>query len=403
MGKHVSAPSSKKQDDLLLWIGGGAVAIIGGAWLFIMQPWGGSSDSAAPPPIIASATPTLPAPQVAEPVSGTLETTLDNPLRMAQLAYDAGMLVEPEEYSAWTLYARVVKEDPANGAALEGLTKVADDLVRRGKTALEQGRFDDARKTIERIRAVLPEHPGAKALAATIFPEAAPQVPHAIEKPPPIETPHVARVDVQPAAPAKPAVDPMVQASAAFDKAMAAGRLLTPTNESAKHFVAVLVAGDSDHPLTARARETLSRELLSRAAQSIEALDAEAAAIWIDEAASIGYDKTGVDQARNALIEHRVAMESAKLVPASELSVVTYVPPVYPARALDRGIEGWVDLQFTVGIDGKTHDIEVADASNENQFKREAIAAVEQWVFEPRIFMNRAIEQRSYTRIRFVQ
>ena len=34
---------------------------------------------------------------------------LDNPLRMAQLAYDAGMLVEPEEYSAWTLFSRVVK------------------------------------------------------------------------------------------------------------------------------------------------------------------------------------------------------------------------------------------------------------------------------------------------------
>ena len=33
---------------------------------------------------------------------------------------------------------------------------------------------------------------------------------------------------------------------------------------------------------------------------------------------------------------------------------------------------------------------------------REAMAAVEKWQFEPRMFMGRAIEQTSYTRIRFV-
>ena len=100
----------------------------------------------------------------------TPDATLDNPLRMAELAYDAGMLIEPEEYSAWTLYARVLKGEPDNTAARDGLTKVADDLVRRGETALDQGRFDDARATVERIRSALPDHPGAKALAQKILP-----------------------------------------------------------------------------------------------------------------------------------------------------------------------------------------------------------------------------------------
>ena len=57
--------------------------------------------------------------------------SLDNPLRMAQLAYDAGMLIEPEEYSAWTLYSRAAKAQPNNADAAAGLTKVADDLVKR--------------------------------------------------------------------------------------------------------------------------------------------------------------------------------------------------------------------------------------------------------------------------------
>jgi hypothetical protein len=197
-------------------------------------------------------------------------------------------LVEPEEYSAWTLYARAVKAEPNNAEAVAGLTKVADDLVRRGETALEQGRFEDARRVVERIRAALPAHPGAKALGAKIWPAVAPQLPTPETLKSPAETTRVARVEVAPAAPPKPAVDPLVQASDSFNAAMTAGRLLTPVETSAKHYLNVLIATNRDHELTQRARQALSRELLSRAAQSMEALDDEGAVIWINEAESIG-------------------------------------------------------------------------------------------------------------------
>ena len=85
------------------------------------------------------------------------------------------------------------------------------------------------------------------------------------------------------------------------------------------------------------------------------------------------------------------------------MKVVTYVAPVYPNRALDRGLQGWVDLEFTVGTDGKTRDIAVANSSNDSLFRREATEAVKQWQFEPRVFLNRSIDQRVFTRIRFVQ
>jgi TonB family protein len=399
-------PTATNQSDLLLWIAGGAIAAVGIAWLVIMKPWGGS-DAAVPIPAptltsSAAATPTDTATGADEPASGTAETTLDNPLRMAQLAYDAGMLVEPEEYSAWTLYARVVKTEPKNAAALAGLAKVADDLVRRGETALDQGRFDDARSTVERIRTALPEHPGAKALAARIWPQVAPQEPGPEALRSPVDTPRVARVEVPAPTPARQGVDALAKASEAFNGAMAAGRLLTPTGDSAKHYVGVLMEADRDHELTQRARETLSQELLSRAAQSVEALDAEAAKIWIDEAEALGVNTDGVTKARTALNEHLIAMESAKPVPASSLKIVTYVAPVYPPRALDRGLEGWVDIEFTVGSDGATREVTIADASHESYFRREAKETVEKWRFEPRVFMGQAIEQRSYTRIRFV-
>jgi protein TonB len=70
---------------------------------------------------------------------------------------------------------------------------------------------------------------------------------------------------------------------------------------------------------------------------------------------------------------------------------------------LDRSIEGWVEVEFTVDTTGATREIVVADASHEALFRREALQAIEKWQFEPRVFMGRTIEQRSYTRIRFVE
>jgi TonB family protein len=367
---------------------------------------------AAGPESSAGASPALTA--EAEAVAGDAaalggpEASLDNPLRMAQLAYDAGMLVEPDEYSAWTLFARVLKDEPDNAAAREGLTKVADDLVRRGATALDQGRFDDARATVERIRAALPDHAGAKELAQKIWPEVAAVVPTRPTLPLPAPEVRVARVETAPetaapAPPPKPQVDPLAEASAAFEKALAEGRLLTPADQSAKHYVGVLNRLNVDHELAKQARTALSLELLSRAAQSIEALDPEAAGIWIDEAETLlGPADEGVRQARSALTEQLIAMETAKPVPASALKIATYVAPEFPQRASERNLEGWVDIEFTVGTDGKTRNVVVTDASHETMFRREATEAVEKWEFEPRTFMGRAIEQTSYTRIRFV-
>jgi TonB family protein len=409
----VARPSSN-QGDLLLWIAGGAIAAVGAAWLVITQPWKGGEEPAQTPtlalaPASSAAAPpalTAEAEAVAGDAAAESASALDNPLRMAQLAYDAGMLVEPDEYSAWTLFSRVLRDDPDSVAAREGLTKVADDLVRRGETALDQGRFDDARATVERIRAALPQHEGAKALAGKIWPEVAAVAPTAPALPLPTpEVPRVARVETAPAAaPApRPQVDPVVEANAAFEKALAEGRLLTPAEQSAKHHVGVLNRLAVDHALSKAARTSLSLEFLSRAAQSIEALDPEAAGIWIDEAeALLGAADEGVRKARSALTEQLIAMESAKPVPASTLKLATYVAPVFPQRATERSLEGWVDIEFTVGTDGRTRNVVVTDASHETIFRREATEAVEKWLFEPRVFMGRAIEQTSYTRIRFV-
>jgi protein TonB len=397
-----------RQSDLLLYVAGGVVAAVGITWLVILKPWGSSAPAPAeqPAPTQAVAMADTPPPPSGDDAPSAPTAALDNPLRMADLAFQAGMLVEPEEYSAWTLYRGVVKAEPGNAAAVQGLNKVADELVRRGETALEQGRFDDARAIVERIRAALPAHAGAKALAEKIWPAGSgraavaessfkPELP--VQAPPP----KVAPVQVQQAP--KPAVDPVVEMNQKFDDAMTAGRLLTPADQSAKHYVELMIAKHPNHELTQSARERLSREFLARSSQSLEAHDTDAAGVWIDEADHLGADPNAVRTARMQLVDLQVALESAKPIPASAMKVKSYAKPVYPPRALDRGIEGWVDVEFTVEPDGSTSHVTVAAASHDTFFRKEAVTAVEQWKFEPRVFMNRPIAQRSYTRIRFVQ
>jgi protein TonB len=408
--------NASPQSDVLLWFAAAVIAGLGVTWLLISQPWSSGDSTASVAPSIAAAVPASErtTEENVRSASTSTENTLDNPLRMAELAFEAGMLVEPEEYSAWTLYAQVFEIEPDNEAAAQGLLRVADELIRRANAALEQGRFEDARRATERILGILPTHAGARELAegieefapkrASVTVEAAPLLPTppavAVERPAPARPPAVA--PVVPDRPPVPRPDPLAETLASFERAMTNSRLLTPIDENAKRFARELFEIDSNHEHTRDAQQRLSQEFLSRATQALEGLDTQAASTWIDEAELLGIDANGVAAARSAMADRLAAMESARPLPASELAIADYVAPEYPERALLRGLEGWVDIEFTVATDGSTTNVTVTAASHDNFFRREATQAVEQWRFEPRVFMNRTIEQRSYTRIRFV-
>lgn len=393
-----------EQGDRLLWLAAGVVAAIGLTWLVISKPW---SSPEAPPMPQSSAPTTAAAGRSAASGPARVsapDSPLHNPLRAAQLAFEAGMLVEPEDYSAWTLFRRVLAEDPENAAAKAGLQAVSVELLERAEVALEQGRFDDAEASVQRILGVLPEYSAALELAAEIErgePEPAP-APTPAPEPEPVVT--RAQAPEPPAAErpaAPPPVDPIIELDEAFALAMRENRLLTPAGDNAKHHLETMLEADAADERTRAAQRLLSGELLARSAQALEGLDPDAARSWIDAAEDIAPSPTAVAEARAELNARLIELESAKPLPASSFVVESYIAPDYPHRALDRGIEGWVDVEFTVGIDGAVRDILVAEASHERLFRNEAINAVSQWRFEPRIFMDQAIPQRSYTRIVF--
>ncbi len=63
---------------------------------------------------------------------------------------------------------------------------------------------------------------------------------------------------------------------------------------------------------------------------------------------------------------------------------IVRVAPVYPARALSRGLEGFVDLQFTVTTAGTVKDPIVLQSTS-SLFERAALRAVLKFKYKPRV------------------
>lgn len=68
--------------------------------------------------------------------------------------------------------------------------------------------------------------------------------------------------------------------------------------------------------------------------------------------------------------------------------------PKYPSRALNRGIEGWVDLKFDITSQGVTENIVILAAEPEGYFESAAMKAVRSWKYQP--FIGDSGEPRGY-------
>lgn len=61
------------------------------------------------------------------------------------------------------------------------------------------------------------------------------------------------------------------------------------------------------------------------------------------------------------------------------------VPPQYPQRAASRGIQGWVQLEFTITETGAVEDIVVIAADPPGYFESAAERALSRWKYKPKI------------------
>lgn len=66
-------------------------------------------------------------------------------------------------------------------------------------------------------------------------------------------------------------------------------------------------------------------------------------------------------------------------------------PPIYPRRAAERGLCGWVELTYTVTASGGTSDPEVTDSSS-SMFESSAKKAALKYKYKPRQVAGKAVD-----------
>jgi len=78
------------------------------------------------------------------------------------------------------------------------------------------------------------------------------------------------------------------------------------------------------------------------------------------------------------------------------------VDPQYPPKAKQRRIEGYVDIEFTIGPAGTVEDPKVIGANPPNLFETAALRAVRRWRYNPKVVDGVAVERHGVrVRIRF--
>lgn len=106
-----------------------------------------------------------------------------------------------------------------------------------------------------------------------------------------------------------------------------------------------------------------------------------------------GIDNTVVQLAPT--IDTRGAMSKMSMTAGSDRDVLPLVRinPDYPPRALSRGVEGWVKVQFTITVTGTVKDAIVVDAQPKNMFDEAALKAISRWRYNPRVEGGVAVER----------
>ena len=293
---------------------------------------------------------------VANELSANLsEQRVDDVLAKANARLEDGQLTTPSNDNARYYYELALSNDPGNTAALQGLAVIASKLVFQARTEIDAGRFDAAEILLADARRLDPnssELASSGAALSSARSDAAQQQRTANER----------AVAEQQAAATRATEQAAADALAAEQAAR---------NEAAQTFAIEATAADA---LTDDKIEITSSSAADTAPQQV------------------AQTPTPVPVAQTPI---------PVPVAVSALKRTKYVAPRYPRAAQRRGITGWVEVEFTVDLDGSVQSVSVIASDPGVTFISAAVTAIEKWEFEPVIENNTAIRKRATVRMMF--
>jgi TonB family protein len=313
----------------------------------------------------------------------------------------SGRLITPTGGSARDALVEARKLDPTDPTVAQSIRELSSALAEEARKSLAAGKIDEAQAYINSARSLgsagatlaVVERALAEATRST-----APGTTAAAAS-------AVANAARRPASGTTAAVNTEAMVTDVRQR-LSDGKLIDPPGDSAKDMLANLRSAAPTAPEVEELSRTLSTRLMDSSKQAMAAKAFDRSAQLLAAAREIGarYNEAGIAQAErdlSAAREQNAAQTS--IVSAASLKRTKMVSPVYPDGAQKRGIEGWVEMAFTVMPNGSVADVEVRNASPAGVFDDAAIRAIRQWRFEPIVRNGEKISQRAMLRLRFAK
>jgi len=290
--------------------------------------------------------------------------------------FAAGQLVTPKDDNAVESYKAILELDPKNEVALQGMRSTVQRLVASAQSAAFAADSDRAARYVAQIKALDPKAPGLAEVEQTMK--------------------QMQRVND----------DRSVQSDlVAASQALEADRLMPPVQPNAFDLFSGVLAKQPKSEAAQRGIELVREAIVERIRSQIAA-----GAIDGMEAALTDARKAGVDAKLLAALESdaRQAVRIAKsrtgqfdkIYSISDLKVVRQVSPAYPRSLEKSGLDGYVQVEFTVTETGEVRDAKVLESSS-SQFDSAALSAVNRWRFQPVQEEGRPIPVRTRARFNF--
>jgi TonB family protein len=283
------------------------------------------------------------------------ESDVANFVKLIDTRLQQDKLVEPRNDSA-TYYLIQARAAGASAAALQPQSQeIYKRLTQAEHAAIEQRRFADADRLLADLRAY-----GVP--AGTIA-----SLQHDLG---------TARSQQAAAAPEQPQYLDLAQSR------LAQGKLTEPDNDSALFYVNQLRATDPKNSGLARISSAVQGPILEQARAALDATQPARAEALLQMAAGLGAsaDLAALNQ---RLAQLKLTTAGPPEVLEASLTRTRAIELDYPADALRRSVEGWVDVTYVVTAEGKVTTIKVLDSSPKGVFELAATRALQRVRYKP--------------------
>jgi TonB family protein len=292
-------------------------------------------------------------------------------LKLADARLQKDHLIEPRADNA-AYYLQQAKQAGASGDDLQPLLQeLQRRLTASVHAAVDQRRFSDADKLISALRV-------SGAPAASTAPL----------------TREVAAARAQPAVQKTDQPQYLELAQARLSQ----GAVTAPENDSALYYLNQLRAADPKNSGLPALSATVQTQILASARTLLAAKDFEKAEAMVQLAGGIGHS-ADVDAFNDQLRAAKTAAGVAPLVVEQSLTRVNKLEVQYPARALQDGVEGWVELHYTVLETGAVANVKVTNSSPPKIFDASAAKALSRLRYQPVLQDGKAVAVSTELRV----